>query len=217
MKRLMLVAGLVVGAAAQAHQPVMDMAPRWNNGYGVQTRVVNANDRTTTFVEGVYTFKPSLRMTLKVPFASGDMGDAVFAVPLKKYVNKDKFTSNFGFTPQVRAPTGGGDDWDLGLSVSYSSESLGFYQLYDLYTLDDVLGFDANAGMVFADGEGASLFTLWDVSVQKSDSGERVLSGPVLMYFTGNTIFRAEFKYPVHDKDSAWDGNYLSLGVGVVY
>lgn len=217
MKKVTLLIGLLITAVAQAHQPIMDMAPRWNGGYGVQTRVVNANDRTTTFVEGVYTFKPSVRMTLKVPFASGEVGDAIFAVPLKRYYNQGAFTSNFGFTPQVRMPTGGGNDWDLGASFSYSSESRRLYQLYDLYTLDDVVGFDANAGPVFADGNGSALFALWDVSAQKSDSGERILSGPVLMYYRKNVILRAEFKYPVHDKDSAWDGNYLSFGIGVVY
>lgn len=209
--------GVVASGVAVAHQPIMDMAPRWNNGYGIQTRVVNANDRTTTFIEGVYTFKPSLRMTLKVPYASGELGDAIFAVPLKKYSNKGAFTSNFGLTPQIRMPTGGGDDWGLGLSASYSSESRRIYQLYDLYTLDDVVGLDVNWGPVFADGEGSALFTLWDISAQASDSGDRVLTGPVVMYYRENVIWRAEFKYPVHDEDRAWDGNYFSIGVGVVY
>ena len=52
-----------VSITAVAHQPIMDMAPRWNNGYGVQTRVEHANSESTTWVEGVYTFKPSVRIT----------------------------------------------------------------------------------------------------------------------------------------------------------
>lgn len=217
MKRLIFTLTLFLSAAAQAHQPVMDMAPRWEGGYGVQTRVTHANDQTETWLEGVYTFKPSLRMTLKVPYAGGELGNAILAMPLKRYKNKGAFTSNWGLTPSVRMPTGQGDDWDAGLGLSYSSETTTVYQLYDLYTLDDVVGLDVNVGRAWKGGDGSAVFALWDVSAQDSDTGSRVLSGPVLVYFKDSVIFRAEFKYPVHDDDSAWDGNYLSMGVGVVY
>ena len=71
MKYTFVVLFITLVSNAYAHQPVMDMAPRWNNGYGVQTRVEHANSETTTWLEGVYTFKPSLRMTLKVPHSNG--------------------------------------------------------------------------------------------------------------------------------------------------
>ncbi len=208
---------LTPASIAFAHQPVMDMAPRWNGGYGIQTRVERANDVTTTWVEGVYTFKPSLRMTLKVPQSDGELGDAIFAVPLKRYTNSGAFTSNWGLTPSVRMPTGGGSDWDTGLSLSYSSESRNYYTLFDLYTLDDKNGLDVNVGLVNADGKGSSWFTLLDISAQDSDSGQRILSGPVVAYFKHNVIVRAEYKFEVEDRDDTWNGNFFSIGIGVVY
>ena len=94
-----------VTSQVTAHQPVMDMAPRWNGGYGAQTRITHANDTTPTWVEGVYTFKPALRMTLKVPYSDGKSGDAILAMPIKRYKNAGASTSNWGLTPSVRMPT----------------------------------------------------------------------------------------------------------------
>lgn len=39
MKRFALLLALVVPHGAWGHQPVMDMAPRWQGGYGLQVRV----------------------------------------------------------------------------------------------------------------------------------------------------------------------------------
>ena len=70
-----------------AHQPVMDMAPRWEDGWGFQLRheyrwsddvmkgdsdISNRSGRKRriqkTWLEGVYTFKRELRLTFKVPW-----------------------------------------------------------------------------------------------------------------------------------------------------
>ena len=103
MKGLLIVLLLgVTSTAALAHQPVVDMAPRWNGGYGFQTRVEHANSDTITWLEGVYTFKPALRMTLKIPYGGDGLGHSIFAVPLKKYKNAARYTSNWGLTPSVR-------------------------------------------------------------------------------------------------------------------
>ena len=75
-----------VAGAASAHQPVMDMAPRWEDGWGFQVRheyrfsddVLDGDDKApnpfnrekrvqTTWFEGIYTFKREVRATLKVP------------------------------------------------------------------------------------------------------------------------------------------------------
>ena len=114
-------------------------------------------------------------------------------------------------------PTDGGNDWDAGLSVSYSSETPGLYQLYDAYTLGDKTGIDVNVGWSFPDGNGSSLFTLWDISAQDSDSGQRVLTGPVLVYFKRNVVMRAEYKVPAYDHDDEWKGNFINFGIGIVY
>lgn len=82
---LFLVAGVPV--TGRAHQPVMDMAPRWEGGWGFQVRneyrfsdellsgdsdVSNPLGRerrvNTTWLEGVYTFKRELRVTAKIPW-----------------------------------------------------------------------------------------------------------------------------------------------------
>lgn len=202
---------------AFAHQPIMDMAPRWNNGYGIQIRTEKTDNQTIDWLEGVYTFKPSVRMTLKVPSIDEDIGDSIFAVPLKRYSNQGGFTSNIGITPSLRIPTGGGSKWDVGLSLSYSSETPTLYQLYDLYTLRDTTGFDLNVGLVHANGRGSSLFTLWDISALHSNSRSRILTGPMFVYFKKNIVGRVVYKFPVHNDDDTWEGNFLELGLGIVF
>ena len=69
------------------------------------------------------------------------VSDLIIGLPLKKYINRGSETSNWGFTPSLRLPTGShsGDyplsdgSWDLGLGLSYSTESFKFYSLYDLF------------------------------------------------------------------------------------
>lgn len=78
---------LVTSIDAYAHQPVMDMAPRWANGYGFQVRVEHyGSDElkkgsteipnpggaeryvNTVWLEGVYTFNRTVRTTIKIPY-----------------------------------------------------------------------------------------------------------------------------------------------------
>lgn len=210
-----LVAGC--GAASVlAHQPVMDMAPRWDNGYGIQTRVEHFDDQNTTWVEGVYTWDKSIRATFKLPYADGRPGDLILGMPLKKYINKGAKTANWSATPSVQMPTGRDGEWDLGLSLSYSSETPRFYQLYDLYSWGDRTGLDINAGFAFP-GKGKGMFALWDISALQSEEGDRVQTGPVFVYFNRNMMFRAEYKALVYERDSDWSGGYFSLGIGLVY
>ena len=75
------------GTPVWAHQPVMDMAPRWEGGYGFQVRqesrfsdtlldgdseVANPSGRkrkvSKTWFEGVYTFKREVRASFKLPY-----------------------------------------------------------------------------------------------------------------------------------------------------
>lgn len=216
-KAVVLIVLFSIAGIATAHQPIMDMAPRWNDGYGIQLRTEYANSETTHWLEGVYTFQPAVRMTLKVPYANGDVGDAILAVPLKRYTNKNAFTANWGITPSVRMPTGGGSQWDAGLSISYSSETPDVYQLYDVFRLGDTTGLDVNVGLVFASGRGSSWFALWDVTARDTPTGQYVLTGPVAVYFKDNVVFRAEYKFEAYDDDSNWNGDFINVGVGLVY
>lgn len=87
MKKLSLALLLLAPPTAMAHQPVMDMAPRWSGGYGFQTRTESeSKDRleldgsgtgnplglksesVTQWFEGVYTFHRSYRVTFKLPY-----------------------------------------------------------------------------------------------------------------------------------------------------
>lgn len=73
--------------SALAHQPVMDMAPRWEGGFGAQLRheyrysddVLDGDSDAsnplgrerrvnTTWLEGVYTWRREVRATLKIPW-----------------------------------------------------------------------------------------------------------------------------------------------------
>ena len=92
MKKLLLPLGtLLLTSTAQAHQPVMDMAPRWEDGYGFQVRHESYGSDTLldsdseianplglerfvdkTWFEGVYTFDRSKRVTFKIPYIQQD-------------------------------------------------------------------------------------------------------------------------------------------------
>ncbi|MDX1517169.1 MAG: hypothetical protein R3288_10040 [Woeseiaceae bacterium] len=216
MKILTLITLLVASSVAVAHQPVMDMAPRWANGYGFQTRFEHADSRSTLWLEGVYTFRPEFRLTAKIPFSRGDLGNVILGVPLKRYRNERGRTSNWGITPSVQLPTGPDSNSDFGLSLSYSAESLRAYQLYDLYAWDDRVGIDINVGLAFP-RKGGGMFAIWDISGVASDHGDRVLTGPVYVVFRGNTMFRAEYKVLAYDHDDPMASDYVSIGIGFVF
>ncbi len=173
---LIAIAGFVLSADVWAHQPVMDMAPRWQGGYGFQIRqesygsdnllsgdseVENPFDRENdvkiSWLEGIYTFRREVRLTVKVPYvdqkrtvvvngarvqqAVSGLGDIIVGVPLKRYTNEASATRNIAFTPSIRLPTGstagdypvGDGSTDLGMSFSASFENANLYQYYDLY------------------------------------------------------------------------------------
>ena len=229
-------AAVALHPVAVAHQPVMDMAPRWSGGWGLQLRQVwygsdellngsdeqnnpNGRKRYTrqTWLEGVYTFDRSRRVTFKMPYLDKERtalagtqktsgwGDLVLAAPLKKYRNRERYTDNFGFTPQVRFPTGstGGaypasdGSLDFGLSLSYSGEGylfeafpqLNFYHLYDVFYWEnqegkgdleegDELGVDVNLGFkLFHDDESNTCVFLMCVLTARSQEAGDALTG----------------------------------------
>jgi hypothetical protein len=165
-----------IAVSAYAHQPVMDMAPRWDGGYGIQMRhetygsselldgdseIANPSGLKRhvrkTWIEGVYTFDRSIRITAKLPYidqsrtknisglgvkqTNSGLGDLIIGMPLKKYTNLDDSTGNVSFTPSLRIPTASSSgnfpisdgSWDVGISLSYSKSTPKFYQLYDVF------------------------------------------------------------------------------------
>ena len=163
-------------APAWAHQPVMDMAPRWQGGYGFQVRhesygsdklmsgtseVGNPfnldKELDTTWLEGIYTFRRELRLSVKVPYvdqqrtvlqngapvtlSGSGLGDVVVGMLFKRYKNQASATGNIALTTSIRLSTGdssgdypvGDGSTDFGLSFSKSMERANFYQYYDLF------------------------------------------------------------------------------------
>ena len=175
--RLVLVgSSVLIGHFVWAHQPVMDMAPRWEDGYGFQIRqeyrhsdeLFSGNSKVdnplglessvnTTWLEGIYTFKREVRLSVKLPYLDQErivirngvavretgqgLGDIVIGLPLKSYTNQVSATSNIAFTPSIRLPTGsttddfstGDGSTDYGASFSASFEKSDLYQYYDLF------------------------------------------------------------------------------------
>ncbi len=154
----------------------MDMAPRWAHGYGFQIRhesygsdtllsgasKVNnlfdrENDIRITWLEGIYTFRREVRVSVKIPYvdhrrtvirngapvkqSGSGLGDVIIGAPLKRYTNHATGTRNIAFTPSIRLPTGstsgaypvGDGSTDLGVSFSASFEKADLYQYYDLF------------------------------------------------------------------------------------
>jgi len=257
-----------------AHQPVMDMAPRWAGGYGGQVRyssrfsdeLLKGDDKVSNvdakkrevnklWLEGIYTFDRSLRVTLKVPYIdqkrSGlkegtritergkGWGDAILALPLKKYTNHSSSTENISLTPQIRVPTGSTDDdypvsdgsWDTGLSLSYSSEDPLYYTLFDLFYWNnqsgengahegDLWGLDINLGYhpYHNNKNDTGIFIMADLSARhedqgRSDSGidggEYISAGPILILYKKNLMARFEYHVPFYERV---DAEQLSRG-----
>lgn len=173
---LVFLTGIAATGDVSAHQPVMDMAPRWEHGYGFQIRhesygsdkllsgasnvdnaLNRANDVNITWLEGIYTFRREVRLTVKIPYvdqrrtvvqngaaaleSGSGLGDIIVGVPLKRYKNAASSTRNIAFTPSIRLPTGstsgnypvGDGSTDLGVSFSASFEKANLYQYYDLF------------------------------------------------------------------------------------
>ena len=209
---------LCLSTAALAGQPVMNMAPRWDGGYGFQTRLEHFNGTTTTWLEGVYTWDKSIRATIKMPFRGGELADVILGLPLKRYKNEPTRTSNWGVTPSVQLPASSAGEWDWGLSVSYSAETTTAFQFYDLYAWEDRAGLDVSVGLVDGRGRGSGFFWLWDVAALTTDrDGDRILTGPSVVYFKRNVMLRAEYRALAYERDSTWSGSYFGAGIGVVY
>jgi len=271
----------------RAHQPVMDMAPRWEDGYGFQFRyerygsdkLLDSSTETANpldleryvykvWIEGVYTFERSKRITFKLPYIdqrrtvninnigvrqkNSGIGDLVLGVPLKKYWNQGARTGNLSFTPSLRLPTGSATgpfpisdgSWDVGLSFAYNAETPKFYFLVDMFYWFNTsgkngmhegneLGLDVNLGYhPYHNNEtNSGVFVMWDISARDNErpnqntlttftGGQRVHTGPVLVLYRENVMFRAEFKVPVYesvDGIANSRGNEVSIGLGVTF
>ncbi len=156
--------------SVQADQPIMNMMPRWDGGYGIQIRAEHirradlkqgsdvvgrgfSEEVNQVYLEGVYTWDRSIRLTAKLPYvlnarrevmgAVGEkvvqhdkgVGDLTLALPLKHYFNLDSRSGSWTLAPQMRIPLGRDDDefevWDgvfgAGLSAGYETETYDWF------------------------------------------------------------------------------------------
>ena len=192
MYRMLLAAvcGRFAVSVAYAHQPVMDMAPRWENGFGLQLRheyygsdeLMDGDSEIAnpfglerfvnrTWLESVYTFDRSKRVTFKLP-----------------YINQRRI-KNVG-----------------GVGVKQKNSGLG-----------DLI----NAGM----------FVMWDVTARyngkpstanltTASGGKRIQSGPILVLYKDNIMFRGEYKYPIYENTSTISnsrGQEFNIGIRVTF
>lgn len=101
--RVLLIIAVFAPSVAWSHQPVMDMAPRWQGGFGVQLRHEHReSDRILegtrrqhdpqgrekrvdiTWLEGIYTYRRELRFTLKVPYVDQQRDSMVGGAPVRQ-------------------------------------------------------------------------------------------------------------------------------------
>lgn len=151
-----------------ADQPIFNEMPRWSDGWGFQWIHEYRHDRDLLsgrskvghgftedihilHLEGVYTWKKSIRMTAKIPFvldarrevlgAGGGklvqhdegLGDVTLALPLKRYFNLDGRSGSWTLAPQLRIPFAKDDtyavydhQWGHGLSLGYDTETYNY-------------------------------------------------------------------------------------------
>ena len=163
---------------------------------------------------------------------ANSFGDLILAVPLKKYSNFKRRTQNFGLTPQIRIPlneeiTSASGYLGGGISLSYSSESFSFYQLYDVFgwmynEKDPLLGLDINLGIhpYHDNTTNTGLFAMWDLTGRWQGTSAKILTGPVFMTYRQNIMVRLNVKIPMVEngkKAQLSKGLFMNVGIGFVF
>ncbi len=209
MKASLLLCALIIVVPAYAHQPVMDMAPRWSNGYGFQVRyghfgsdeLLQGQDSIdngsgidrfvdTTWLEGVYTFHRSIRATIKIP-----------------YVDQRRTTQIGGAS--VRQTTSGIGDIVLGLPLKRYKNQGSMTQNWGItpsiriptgrYSGDFPISdgsWDVGLGVSYS-RESPKNYQLYDLYYWKQGSGERGMQSGDSWGFDANVGI-----HPWHDNDT---------------
>ena len=133
---------------------------------------------------------------------------------------------------------------DLGLSLSYSSENPKYYSLIDVFTwintegergmrAGNSYGLDLNLGYhpYHNDETNSGAFIMWDVTARYNDDpnaanlttasgGQRVQTGPLVVLYKDNIMFRGEYKHPLYEKTSGITnsrGPEFNIGIGITF
>lgn len=242
-----VVLSVFIPSAASSHQPVMDMAPRWEKGWGAQLRqesrfsdkALDGDSETenplgkkrnvnTTWLEGIYTFKREVRLTLKLPWMDQSrtavkngapvkqkgegFGDLIVGLPLKHYENRADGSGNIAFTPSLRLPTGstrgefspGDGSTDIGLSFSKSAETASLYQFYDLF-------YWINSSGKNGIDEGDELG--FDANIGIHPYHDNLSNSGIFLMFDGQVRYKEKGRDPAGDTG----GTRISIGPVFVY
>ena len=190
-----------------AHQPIMDMAPRWAGGYGLQFRqvwygsdelLVGASNLANpqgleryarqTWLEGVYTFNRAIRLTAKLP-----------------YLNKERTVFSGGVLVEQEAS---------GLGDLILAAPLRKYRNLTRYT--DNFGLTPQLRLPTGDADGAYAVSdgSWDLGLSLSYSGEGFLFErlPNLNFYQLYDLFHWENR---KGKDSLEEGDLWGLDVNL--
>jgi len=134
--------------------------------------------------------------------------------------------------------------WDFGLSISHSWETPKFYSTAELFywknttgtnnmKSGDEFGLEIDLGYhpYHNNITNSGMFVMWDVIARHNGrpneanlttftGGQLIQSGPILVLYKNNVMFRAEFKYPFYedvDGISNSRGPELNIGIGITF
>jgi len=184
---------LLMASLAHAHQPVMDMAPRWSGGYGIQIRhesygsdkLLSGRDSIVnplglerhirkTWLEAVYTMDKSMRITAKLPYLNQSRREQSGMGSI--------FESNEGWgdlilgLPLKRYTNAPRATWNYGFTPSMrlpTGSSAGNFPLSD-GSLDLALSLSYSyEGYPFKDHPDRLFYQLYDVFVWINGDGDR--------------------------------------------
>lgn len=225
--------GLICALPLSADEPIMNEMPRWSGGWGVQAiwqhRVEKdlllgggkahpgyREEVDVLHLEGVYTWKKSIRLTAKLPYVmrawrempdgpggkntqrDQGVGDFTLALPLKKYFNLDGRSGAWTLKPMLRIPlTGEGaykvydNEWGHGLGLGYGTETARWNFHFGasgwMYHEDEP--FEAFSSLDLGynfEALGSNGMLLWETDFHYEDDGSETLSAGPAFYWNLN-------------------------------
>ena len=146
----------------------------------------------------------------------------------------DGRSGSWTLAPQLRVPTAGNSDYEIGdgewgggLSIGYETETTDWFigVVATVWVFEDDEPFEVSASLdvgknVF--GFGSSGQVTWETDFKWEDDGSYLLkAGPAIYWkFTDTVHFRAEWKHDFYDKRAVLDhgnGNTFKVSVGFVF
>jgi hypothetical protein len=216
-----------------ADEPIMNEMPRWAGGWGIQTVWEHRTERDLLLggrkanegfseevnilhLEGVYTWKKSIRLSAKLPYVMNarrempdgfggkkvqrdqGIGDFTLALPLKKYFNLDGRSASWTFKPMLRIPLAGNgeyevydNEWGTGLGLGYGSETARWYFLIDTsgWVFHGDEPFESHSSLDLGynfEARGSNGTILWETDFHYEDDGSETLSAGPAFYWNVN-------------------------------